>query len=57
MDAPDDDIKKLEKLFRKVQSTHKIDKVKLLKQLLDSNTSSKATKLNNKNILAGLVPK
>jgi hypothetical protein len=57
MDAPDDDIRKLEKLFKKVQSTHKIDKVKLLKQLLDSNTSSKATKSNNKNILAGLVPK
>ena len=31
--------------------------MKLLKQLLDSNTNSKATKTNNKNILAGLVPK
>jgi hypothetical protein len=27
----------LEKLFKKVQNTHNIDKVKLLKQLLDSN--------------------
>lgn len=31
--------------------------MKLLKQLLDSNSSSKATKYSNKNILAGLVPK
>ena len=29
--SPEDDLKLLEKLFKKVQSSHKIDKVKLLK--------------------------
>jgi len=42
-------MKMLEKLFKKVQSNYKVDKVRLLKQLLEQSGSTK-----NKNILSGL---
>ena len=42
-------MKMLEKLFKKVQSNYKVDKVKLLKQLLEQSGGIKA-----KNILSGL---
>ena len=49
MTEQENDLKMLQKLFKKVQSQHKIDKVKLLKQLLDSNG------VKSKNILTGIV--
>lgn len=44
----------LEKLFKKVQGNSKIDKVKLLKQLLDQTGG---TGIKTKNILTGLNTK
>lgn len=61
-DTKESDMQKLEQLFKKMQSQYKVDKVKLLKSLMDSYTVTESSAKNsrqsraptNKNILAGL---
>ena len=50
----ENDMRMLEKLFKKVQNNSKVDKVKLLKQLLDQTGG---TGIKTKNILTGLNTK
>lgn len=54
-DNPESDLKKLEQLFKKVQSQYRLDKVKLVKSLLDSNYQQQTKSGKNKNILAGII--
>ena len=54
-DNPESDLKRLEQLFKKVQNQYGLDKVKLVKSLLESGYQQPKSYGKGKNILSGII--